>query len=235
MTKKLLHVLLMGSLTLVPHPNNADADERAGLLPQVTAYVKSRCSEFEQIPSERRAHLEELARYVKLGRSAREPVKLIFICTHNSRRSHLSQLWASAAAAHYRIKGVECYSGGTERTAFNSRAIVALERAGFVIEQGAAHPNNPHYKVVFASGMEPLVCYSKAYDSEPNPTSNFCAVMTCSHADTNCPIVRGASHRVRLTYEDPKIADGTHEEARTYDERCAQIAREMLFAFSLAE
>jgi arsenate reductase len=59
--------------------------------------------------------------------------------------------------------------------------------------------------------------------------------MTCSHADKNCPTVTGASLRIPITFEDPKAADGTAKEAATYDKRSAQIAREMLYAFSLVK
>jgi protein-tyrosine-phosphatase len=216
--------------------------------PRLATYAAARAAEFEQIPVERKAELQELADYVASRRSGGEPARLTFICTHNSRRSHMAQLWAAAAAAYYGIGDVETYSGGTESTAFNPRAVAALRRAGFEIEQGRGvgaaggvelasveEPVNPRYEVTLASHTEPLVCFSKVYDAAPNPTSKFCAVMVCSHADENCPIVRGASRRVVVAYVDPKAADGTPDEAATYDERCAQIAREMLYAFSQVE
>jgi hypothetical protein len=56
--------------------------------------------------------------------------------------------------------------------------------------------------------------------------------MTCSEADKNCPVVRGAAVRVALPYEDPKVADGTPAEAARYDERSRQIATEMFYLFS---
>jgi hypothetical protein len=72
------------------------------------------------------------------------------------------------------------------------------------------------------------------YFDAANPNEDYCAVMTCSQADKNCPNVWGASHRVAISYDDPKVADDTANETATYDKRCAQIAREMLFAFSRA-
>ncbi|MCK4776283.1 MAG: protein-tyrosine-phosphatase, partial [Candidatus Krumholzibacteria bacterium] len=63
-------------------------------------------------------------------------------------------------------------------------------------------------------------------------TEDFCAVMTCSQADKNCPVVVGASMRVAIPYDDPKAFDGTDQEAANYDERCRQISREMLYLFS---
>jgi len=35
--------------------------------------------------------------------------------------------------------------------------------------------------------------------------------------------------RFALPYDDPKQSDGTPTEVKTYDERCRQIAREMLY------
>jgi len=157
----------------------------------------------------------------------------MFICTHNSRRSHLSQIWASTAAAYYGVPGVETYSGGTEATAFNPRAVAALKRAGFEISHSATQ-DNPHYTVRFHDNAPAMECFSKVYKQPPNPTADFCAIMTCAQADKNCPVVRGATLRIGVPYEDPKAFDGTPEEAAKYDERCQQIAREILYVFANA-
>jgi protein-tyrosine-phosphatase len=209
-------------------------------------YVEARIEEFVQIPRERQEQLGDLTRYVESCRTNGQPAKLTFICTHNSRRSQMSQLWAAAAAAYYGVDSVETFSGGTESTQFNPRAIAALERAGFEFEgdgqvstsrnsdlvSNTVTAKNTRHKVSFARDKKPLVCFSKRYDSDANPHADFCAVMTCSDAEENCPIVRGAAKQIGITYDDPKIADGTPEETAAYDERCAQIAREMLFVFS---
>jgi arsenate reductase (thioredoxin) len=205
------------------------------LHPALAAYVKARIEEFDSIPAERQRQLAELADYVRQCRAAGEPTRLVFICTHNSRRSHFAQLWAQAAAAHYGIAGVETFSGGTQATAFNPRAVAALRRAGFELAEPAANsqaaPQNPRYLVRYQAAAPPLACFSKVYSEDGNPTSDFCAVMTCTDADQACPLVTGAAHRIRLPYDDPKIADDTPQESLTYDARCRQIAREMLFVF----
>jgi len=201
------------------------------MFPEVAKYLQQRHQEFDQIPSERKAKLEKIAQYVKSRLKASQPAKLTFICTHNSRRSHMSQIWAAVAAKNYGLDGVETYSGGTEATAFNPRAIAAMERAGLKVEK----PNdskNPRYAVRFQESKNPMICFSKVYSDPPNPKEGFCAVMTCSEADKSCPLVEGSSHRVALPFDDPKAADGTPEEAAKYDERSAQICREMLYLFS---
>ncbi|GAB4408423.1 MAG: protein-tyrosine-phosphatase [Bacteroidia bacterium] len=209
----------------------ADESPAPGLNADVQGYAARVIAEFDQIPAERQQALQKIALYIKSQHAAGQPARLTFICTHNSRRSHMAQIWSAAAAVYYGIEGVETYSGGTEATAFNSRAVSALQAAGFVIT--ADEPgDNPVYAVSYAEGRQPLRAYSKKYDAEGNPTANFCAVMTCSEADKNCPTVAGAALRVAIPYEDPRNYDGTDQEAAQYAERMHQIAREMFYLFS---
>ncbi|MDR5590733.1 protein-tyrosine-phosphatase [Christiangramia sp. SM2212] len=181
-----------------------------------------------KIPQERKDGLQPLIDFIQLKKDANEPIKLNFICTHNSRRSQLGQIWAKAISANYGIE-TACYSGGTEATAFFKNAINALRRAGFKIDEKSGE--NPHYYVQFSNEMESIKCYSKIYDSEENPSENFAAVMTCSHADENCPFISGSDARIALDYKDPKEFDGTPEEEKKYDERSDQIASEMIYVF----
>lgn len=191
-------------------------------------YVRNRVSEFGQISAERKEDLQLVADYIIAKQKQHQPVRLLFVCTHNSRRSHMSQIWARAAATYYGLQNIETYSGGTEVSAFNPRAVAALSRAGFTIRPQTAEAN-PRYDVYLADAVQPLVCFSKKYNDAANPHQQFCAVMTCSQADAACPFVAGADGRMSVPYDDPKVADGTPQEAARYDERCAQIAREMLW------
>ncbi len=201
------------------------------LLTVIEKYISTIEPEFSLIPKERKQQLLEFSSYIRSRNSLNEPVNLIFICTHNSRRSHMSQLWAQTAAYYYGKTTVHCFSGGTEATSFNPRSVRALRKAGFEIIQ-TDHGANPFYEVRFAEEMEPLRTFSKRTEDDANPKSDFIAVMTCSDADEACPLVPGAAHRVAITYEDPKAADDTPEEEGRYNERCRQIAVEMFFVFS---
>jgi len=202
------------------------------LTPALHRYVEVRAGEFDEIASERKKKLDEIAQFVRGRVAAGQPARLTFICTHNSRRSHLSQIWAMAAARYYGVTGVETFSGGTEATAFNPRAVSALKRAGFDISASETGPqDNPRYRVRFSETDRPMECFSKIYREPPNPQTDFCAVMTCSQADASCPVVIGAALRISLPYDDPKAFDGAPDEAERYDERCKQIAREMVYIF----
>jgi arsenate reductase (thioredoxin) len=187
--------------------------------------------EFDQIPVERRKILAQLTAFVQDKVNAQLPVYLNFICTHNSRRSHLSQLWAQAAAYYFGIDNVHCFSGGTEATAFNPRAVKAMKDVGFLIEEREGG-SNPVYEVRFSENARPVIAFSKKYDDASNHNANFAAVMTCSHADDNCPFIPGARARIALTFDDPKNFDGTPLEGAKYAERVHEIGREIIFAFS---
>jgi len=182
-----------------------------------------------EISTDRKAILQVVVDYIKSQRGNEDPVKLNFICTHNSRRSQLAQIWARTAAYYYKTD-VESFSGGVEVTEFNRNAIEALENAGFAaIRNGKV---NPHYLIRFSSGTEGIIAFSKLYDDAVNPTSGFAAVMTCSDADETCPFIPGAEARIPLLYEDPKEFDKTPLMVEKYQERSRQIATEMFYVFS---
>ena len=200
------------------------------LHPKLQGYVEEVVDGFATIPDDRKRRLRQLASFIQEKQTSNENANLTYICTHNSRRSHMSQLWAATAAAWYGVEDVGTFSGGTEATAFNPRAVAALERAGFAIDDPGG--DNPHYQVTYGPNGPAMECFSKKYDDPSNPAEGFAAVMTCSQADKNCPIVFGAGVRVAIPYDDPKAADGTPEETARYDERSKQIATEMFYLFS---
>lgn len=207
------------------------SNESPELYSAIQKSIAQRTAEFGQISADRRTRLEKIAEYIREQAGKNLPARLTFICTHNSRRSHLCQIWAATAAHYYRIPQVETFSGGTEITAFNPRAVAAIERVGFKVS-GDRSEENPCYNVSFQDRGVGMACFSKVYNDPPNPMRDFCAVMTCSQADSSCPIVAGSSLRVSLPFDDPKASDDSPEEMMRYDERCAQIGREMLYLFS---
>ncbi|WP_369765309.1 low molecular weight phosphatase family protein [Flavobacterium sp. WC2429] len=186
---------------------------------------------FESISEERKIVLQPLVEYIHSKASKQVDIRLNLICTHNSRRSHLSQVWAQTAAAHYGIKNVFCYSGGTEATAMFPIAAKTLAKQGFKIKT-IAEGKNPIYTIKYASNEHPIIGFSKTYDDDFNPQSEFVAIMTCSQADGGCPFIAGAEKRIPITFEDPKAFDNTPQQAEKYEERSLQIATEMFYVFS---
>lgn len=197
--------------------------------------LKSFCerltSEFDQISEERKMILHKLIAYIQQKTIKGEEIKLVYVCTHNSRRSHFGQVWGKVASEFYKIAKVETHSAGTEATAMHPNTVRALQTIGFVI-QSDNQENNPFYSIEFDITKEPLVGFSKTIDHPSLPAKNFAAIMTCSEAEQNCPFVPGAELRVSTTYEDPKVFDGTEEQNEKYIERSLQIARENLYIFS---
>ena len=186
---------------------------------------------FESISAERKIVLQPLIDFIQAKASNQQQIRLNLICTHNSRRSHLSQVWAQTAAAHFNIKNVFCYSGGTEATALFPMAAQTLEQSGFKIKTIAAG-TNPIYAIKYSENEHPIIGFSKTYDDDFNPKSEFAAIMTCSQADGGCPFITGAEIRIPITFEDPKAFDNTPQQAEKYQERSLQIATEMFYVFS---
>ena len=185
----------------------------------------------DAIPVFRKNSLQSIINYIKHKADHNKPIQLNFICTHNSSRSHLSQVWAQALALYFNIKRVYCYSGGNETTAFYPAAAKALESSGFKIEsqlQGI----NPLYKIKYAENQVPIMGFSKTYDDDSNPKADFAAILTCSHADKGCPFIPGAEVRIPMPFDDPKVFDNTPLKTIKYLERSLQIATELKYIFS---
>lgn len=198
---------------------------------QLEQYIKEVESEFDQIPKDRKEILDQIASYIQSSLHDRSKADLILICTHNSRRSHLSQVWAQVAAYHYGLKNVHAYSGGTEATAMYPMAAKALAKAGLQVTK-LAEGNNPVYSLKYHPDEPAVIGFSKTYDDSFNAQSGFAAIMTCTHADENCPFIPTAAKRISLPFDDPKAFDDTPQQEAKYDERCRDIAREMIYVFS---
>ncbi|MGB2128622.1 MAG: low molecular weight phosphatase family protein [Flavicella sp.] len=186
----------------------------------------------KSISEERKSTLRPLIEYIQECVDKDTPIRLNFICTHNSRRSHLSQIWAQTIAAYYKVKSVYSYSGGTEATAMFPVVKETLINTGFQIAL-LADGDNPIYSVKFNENSAPIIGFSKTYDNAFNPQKDFAAIMTCSSADKGCPFIAGATKRIPITFEDPKAFDNTPLQIEKYQERSLQIATELKYVFSL--
>ena len=201
------------------------------MYPTIKTYCDKLVTQFDSISNERKLLLEKISNYISKKVAINQTVHLVYICTHNSRRSHFGQVWASVAANYYSAKNINSFSGGTEATAFNVNAINALKKLGFNIKK-IIEDANAIYHVYFDDNEKPEVCFSKLYDDAKNPSKDFAAIMTCGEAEENCPIIPNNDLRITTTYNDPKEFDNTPLQDQKYNERCQQIALETLYVFS---
>lgn len=196
---------------------------------KLSIYIKEVLS--QNINEDRKIILQPLIDFIQQKVKDQKPIDLNFICTHNSRRSHLAQIWAQTASAYFKISNVNCYSGGTETTALFPKITETLFDSGFNIWK-LNENENPVYVIKYAENAVPIIGFSKKYNDPFNPKNSFAAIMTCSQADGGCPFIAGAEKRIPITFEDPKISDGTSEQTKVYNERSLQIAAEMFYVFS---
>ena len=202
---------------------------QTNLFPEIEKVIRS--FNFENISNERKLVLQALIDFIQTKVNNKQEIRLNLICTHNSRRSHLSQVWAQTAAAFYGIKNTFCYSGGTEATALFPMAAQTLAQQGFQIKT-ISEGNNPIYAIKYNENAYPIIGFSKTFDSDFNPQSEFAAILTCSSADQGCPFISGAEKRITITYEDPKAFDNTEHQTEKYEERSIQIGTELFYVFS---
>ncbi|GEN77167.1 arsenate-mycothiol transferase ArsC [Chryseobacterium hagamense] len=185
----------------------------------------------QEISEDRKIILAPLVHFIRERREEEKEITINFICTHNSRRSHLSQVWAQVASTYYNIPKVTCYSGGTEETAMSPKVVETLQEQGLFIHK-ISDGENPVYAIKYDEDKHPIIGFSKRYDSSFNPTHGFAAIMTCSQADGGCPFIAGANKRIPITFEDPKVSDNTSGQTKVYNERSLQIGAEMFYVFS---
>lgn len=193
--------------------------------------AKIQSLETTSISEERKIILQPLIDFIQSKYDNNNEIRLNFICTHNSRRSHLSQIWAQTMAAYFDIKNVFSYSGGTEATALFPVVAQTLEKTGFQINT-IAEGKNPIYSIKYSENAHPIIGFSKTFDNDFNPQAAFAAILTCSSADQGCPFIAGAEKRIPITFEDPKAFDKTPQQAEKYEERSTQIATELFYVFS---
>lgn len=201
------------------------------MIPSIKAYCDELIKEFDSISSERKILLEKISQYIQQKKQEHKPIQLVYVCTHNSRRSHFGQIWSQVAAHYYKVNDVQTFSGGTEATAFNINAINAVKRIGFEVKK-TTDTVNSIYHLHYSTKEKPIECFSKVYNDNVNPKHEFATIMTCSDAEENCPFIPGVELRIGTTYDDPKAFDNTPLQDVKYDERCKQIAIETFYVFS---
>ena len=194
------------------------------------AFITKCIENFENISLVRQEKIAVLTDFI--ASKINEPsIALVFVCTHNSRRSFFAQVWAQIAADYYGFNQIEAYSGGTTQTAIFKETIAALKRSGLMVET-LSNEGNPIHSIRYHKHKAPIIGFSKAYNHPFNPTEGFAAIMTCGDADANCPFIPEASQRISLTYVDPKAFDSLPTQTQEYDKKSLEIATELFYTFS---
>jgi len=157
-------------------------------------------------------------------------ININFICTHNSRRSQLGQVWSFFAADYFKLP-INAFSGGTEVTAFHRNTVKTLTEVGFKFDVDEFSHTNPIYRISFSDDNPSLLGFSKLYNNIENKTPYF-VLTTCNNADENCPFIPEAIDRFHVPYIDPKHSDDSAIQDETYLKTSGIIAAQMYYLFN---
>ncbi len=202
------------------------------LLQKINQNIEHFIQNSNTISKERKEKLHQLSDAIYKKIIQNQTVKLIVICTHNSRRSHIGQLWLAAGASYFKLPQTETYSGGTEITAFHPNAIKAMQHLGFEITTKNQSNSNPVYSIQWKESQIPYEAFSKHFKDFPNPSEHFLAIIVCSEADKGCPFVPGTDFKIVIPFEDPKLFDDTLLESEKYLAHAKQMGTEMIYVLS---
>ena len=176
------------------------------------------------ISKKRLKNLEKIINEINRYTIDKNYPKIIFICTHNSRRSQLAEIWAHTFNFVFE-KNIKVFSAGTVKDKFSSRLVSVLKEIGFKVKK-----KSNKFIFNFSENHNSIPMNSKLID-EIYLKDNFITIMTCSNADKNCPVIPNALSRILLSYEDPKKFDFTNQETKKYKETSHKIALEFYYIF----
>lgn len=226
MKNKLLIFLIFFSIS--SYAQKSDAPNK--LYPILFNYARDLYPAYSDIPFERKVVLEEIAHYILDSQQKNKDGQVMFIETDHSTRSVFAHVWATTAAYYYGIDDIKIFSGGITNSKISTNAIIALEKAGFIVYKISGN-SNPEYEIKYSYNVPPIFLKSVKYSEKSNPDINFGSIILCPNADINLPVIKGNNFRTSLYYFDPKAYDGTQEAPDRYMERCKEIAIEMFYLF----
>lgn len=130
-----------------------------------------------------------------------DPIRVLFLCTHNSARSQMAEGLLRQFGAHRFL----AFSAGTEATRVRPEAIQVMGELGVDISGQASKT------------VEPFV--GQAIDW---------VVTVCDQAREACPTLPGVSHQLHWSIDDPAAVNGSREERlaafrRARDELASRI------------
>jgi len=196
---------------------------------QIQLFCLEITSSFKYIPSSRLQLLDGIVLEINEFLNNKKNLNFLFVCTHNSRRSQFANVWAEIAATFYNLNSIKSYSCGTEKSIVSKNTIQTLKDLGIRIEN---HPSIPNAFHAFYGKELFIDVFSKKYSDPTISKEDTIAIMTCSDADQNCPIIPYAKNRISLNFKDPKRFDNTSSFKMEYQKTGKEIAREIFYIFS---
>ena len=195
----------------------------------LTPYCESLEDEFNNVPDSTQEQLKVAGTYIINRLNNGQIASISFVCEHNSRKSHLGQIWTTLATQYYQLDHVKCYSGGTTPTYVNQRIINALGNTGIQISEKGIAGHGPKYLLDYGKSSRGFEIFSKRFDHPMNPDTNYLAISLCLNPDECCPISYGADKQLSIPYEDLQPFGNTPLESAKYDEQCRMVARDMFY------
>ena len=196
------------------------------LYPEITEFLNG--INTNSMESNRQEKWNDLAQHL---RKTDNKGAINFICTHNARRSVISQSIASALAYHYGLNGIVAWSGGAEETFVHPNSIKLLLRIGFRLKEQTTG-ENPRYTLSFAVDAPDLLLFSKKFD-DPSSPAPYHAILVCSKGDAACPFIPNVASRTLIPFEDPGAYDNTPQADEAYYEAATRIGGELKQFFQL--
>jgi arsenate reductase len=200
-------------------------------MPQVPSGVKTSLVLYLLSLSKETISPSRLKVLQSIAQSASQPdfKGFLFVCTHNSRRSQIAQVWAAFLSDLFHLD-LTHFSAGTEATACSTEMLKALKRAGFNVFKDDESPDI--YHIGWRGEETQMDVYSKAIQDIRLHDAGLVAIMVCDDAQEQCPVVPHALDRFALTYVDPGTSDDTDVSTSAYDLACRMIGNELLYLFS---
>jgi arsenate reductase (thioredoxin) len=137
-----------------------------------------------------------------------EPMRVLFLCTHNSSRSQMAEgLLRARGGERYRV-----FSAGTHPRAVHPLAVKVMAELGIDISEAAGHR---------AKGIEEFA------DQPPMDL----VVTVCDEAAEECPYFPNARQQRHWSFPDPSAVTGTEEERLAFFRRVRDAIATQIDAF----
>lgn len=163
-----------------------------------------------------------LNKVVEVIKSHDKEAKVVFVCTHNSRRSQAAELLLHLISEHFK-RPIITESAGTESTAFHGNMVKAFNSFG--VNFLKYDLGNPLY--IYQEFGQDKYLYSKRL--EELDYQNSILITVCGDAKDNCPLILDGLAHLHLGYTDPKSFDGSDDELTGYQGKILEIGAELYY------